>query len=168
MEYRELYDEKRRPLGRAIAPGESVPEGAYLLTVGIWIVNDQKQVLITRRSLEKRWAPGKWENPSGHVQQGETGEDAIIRELREETGLIASKENIHHLGTARVWPYFGDNYVVRMNANLADVRLQPGETCDVKWVTLAELDRMLQDGEMAASTLAHMAYYRETFERWVK
>ncbi|MDD6040414.1 MAG: NUDIX domain-containing protein [Clostridia bacterium] len=168
MEYLELYDENRQPLGITITRGEAVPPNAYMLTVGIWIVNDQKQVLLTRRSLEKRYAPGKWENPSGHVQKGETREDAIIRELREETGIIAQKESIHHLGTVRVWPYFGDNYVVRMNVDLADVRLQPGETCDVRWATLAELDDMLQNGRMAPSTLKHMAFYREAFERWVK
>lgn len=168
MEYRELYDENRQPLGIAITKSDPVPPNAYMLTVGIWIVNDRKQVLLTRRSLEKRYAPGMWENPAGHVQKGETCEDAIIRELREETGIMARKENIHHLGTARVWPYFGDNYVVRMNVDLADVKLQPGETCDVKWATLAELDHMLQNGEMARSTLDHMAFYREAFERWVK
>ena len=168
MEYRELYDENRQPLGIAITKSDPVPPNAYMLTVGIWIVNDQKQILLTRRSFEKRYAPSMWENPAGHVQKGETCEDAIIRELREETGIMASKENIHHLGTARVWPYFGDNYVVRMNVDLADVKLQPGETCDVKWVTLAELDHMLQTGEMARSTLDHMAFYREAFERWVK
>ena len=168
MEYRELYDENRQPLGIAITKSDPVPPNAYMLTVGIWIVNDQKQILLTRRSFEKRYAPGMWENPAGHVQKGETCEDAIIRELREETGIIAQKENIHHLGTARVWPYFGDNYVVHMNVNLSDVTLQPGETCDVKWVTLAELDHMLQTGEMARSTLDHMAFYREAFERWVK
>ena len=91
MEYRELYDENRNPLGIAIAKGETVPANAYMLTVGIWIVNDQKQILLTRRSLEKRYAPGMWENPAGHVQKGETCEDAIIRELREETGATAEK-----------------------------------------------------------------------------
>ena len=53
MEYRELYDENRNPLGIAITKGEPVPANAYMLTVGIWIVNDQKQILLTRRSLEK-------------------------------------------------------------------------------------------------------------------
>ena len=79
MEYRELYDENRQPLGIAITKSDPVPPNAYMLTVGIWIVNDQKQILLTRRSFEKRYAPGMWENPAGHVQKGETCEDAIIR-----------------------------------------------------------------------------------------
>ena len=109
MEYRELYDENRQPLGIAITKSDPVPPNAYMLTVGIWIVNDQKQILLTRRSFEKRYAPGMWENPAGHVQKGETCEDAIIRELREETGMLAA--NWVHLTDLVTAPGFCDEVI---------------------------------------------------------
>ena len=168
MEYRELYDENLQPLGRALTEGEPIPPDAYELTVGIWIVDHQKRILITKRSAEKRFAPGKWENPSGHVQQGETREEAVIRELQEETGITVRPEDVILLGTGRVWPHISGNYLANMDVDLADVRLQPGETCDVQLVTLDELDRMFENGDMASSALAHMAFYREAFEKYVK
>jgi len=50
------------------------------------IIVDQKRVLLVCR----RQAEGKllWTFPSGKVEQGESGEDAAVRETREEVGLI--------------------------------------------------------------------------------
>ena len=165
MELRDLYDADRRLLGRAIRPDEKVPEGAYVVCVGMWVINSRKEILITKRAPEKRFAPGKWENPAGHLIHGETSEDAVIRELREETGVEVAREDIFLLGTTRVGHFFGDNYCVRKDVELENVKLQPGETCDVKWVTLPELERMARDEELAPSVWAHMDAYREAFYR---
>lgn len=168
IEYRELYDENRRPLGRTIAAGEKVPKGAFVVAVGMWIVNSRHEILLTQRSPEKRFAPGKWENTSGHLQAGETCEQAIIRELREETGIEAAPEDIRYLGTAKAAPYFGDNYCVYKDVELDLLRFQPGETCGAKWVTLEELERMMRDGETSPSMGSHMESYREALYRAVR
>ena len=64
MELRDLYDAERNLLGKAIRPDEKVPEGAYVVCVGMWVVNSRREILLTRRAPEKRFAPGKWENPA--------------------------------------------------------------------------------------------------------
>ena len=40
-----------------------------------------------RRSPTKDFAPGRWETGSGRVEAGEHPEEAVHREVREETGL---------------------------------------------------------------------------------
>lgn len=47
--------------------------------------------LITKRVVTKAWAPGWWEVSGGAVQAGEASEDAVIREVKEETGLDVTK-----------------------------------------------------------------------------
>ena len=163
QELMDLYDGDRKPLGRTVRRKASLPEGEYIVAVGIWIVNSERKILLTKRSPEKRYMPGKWENTGGHVLAGETSEQAVIRELREETGIEVRPADMRFLGTAKVDYYFGDNYCVYQDVDLCDVRLQPGETCDVKWVTLGELERMARDGELAASVWVHMDAYRDAF-----
>jgi nucleoside triphosphatase len=57
-------------------------------TVGVFIFNPTGDLLLVK---SHKW-PGKYVVPGGHVELGETLEEAAIREAKEETGL-----DIHHL-----------------------------------------------------------------------
>lgn len=50
------------------------------------IVNDKEEVLITRRSAEQDQG-NKWEFPGGKIEEDETSEQALKREIREELGI---------------------------------------------------------------------------------
>jgi len=45
------------------------------------------QVLLGHRTSSRRWYPDVWDLPGGHVEQGESEPQALIRELREELGV---------------------------------------------------------------------------------
>ena len=51
------------------------------------IVNDEGKVLLEKRALHMNNYPGCWGLPGGWVEWGETGEQAIIREVKEELGV---------------------------------------------------------------------------------
>lgn len=55
------------------------------LLVTAAVIFDRGKVLITRRPDDKRH-PGYWEFPGGKVDPGESPEEALIREIREELG----------------------------------------------------------------------------------
>jgi len=54
----------------------------YRPCVGIVLFNDEKKVFVGER-LDN---PGSWQMPQGGIDEGETVEEASMRELREETG----------------------------------------------------------------------------------
>jgi 8-oxo-dGTP diphosphatase len=61
-----------------------------LLVSACALIDADKRVLIARRPEGKPLA-GLWEFPGGKVEAGETPEDALIRELREELSIRVTK-----------------------------------------------------------------------------
>ncbi len=55
------------------------------LAVGAVVLQDNKILLVKRKYPP---SAGWWSVPGGHVEEGETLENAVLRELQEETGLI--------------------------------------------------------------------------------
>lgn len=65
--------------------GEERTRKRIILGVGAVVWNDREQVLLIRRRNPPR--QDEWSLPGGKVEFGETLEEALAREVREETGL---------------------------------------------------------------------------------
>lgn len=89
-------------------------------------------VLIALRGREMR-DPGCWEFPGGKIEPGETPQQALIRELREELGVEV--EVLDHVVTSRLAPIELSTWRCRL------VRGEPQaiEHAEVRWVAPAEL-----------------------------
>ncbi|MCG2829031.1 NUDIX domain-containing protein [Methanothermobacter sp. K4] len=59
----------------------------YILAVRAFIEDDNGRVLIIKRSENSKTNPSTWELPGGKIGTGESIEEALKREVREETGL---------------------------------------------------------------------------------
>lgn len=64
--------------------------------VGVYLLNSKKQVLLGLR--KSAHAQGTWCPPGGHMEYGETNEQAAVREVKEETGLILEPEDLVFAG----------------------------------------------------------------------
>jgi len=67
---------------------------ASVQAVGAVVLDGDGRVLLVLRGRPP--AAGTWTLPGGKVEMGETPEAAVVRELREETALVASV--VHDLG----------------------------------------------------------------------
>jgi len=64
------------------------------LSVRVLLTDDEGKVLILKRSTNSRTNPGKWELPGGKVDQGESFDHALLREVYEETKLKITLEHV--------------------------------------------------------------------------
>ena len=143
MEYNDIYDRNRRLTGRVHRRGTPWKDGEFGLVVCVWVYDGEGNLLLTRRAKGKSFA-GTWENSGGAAKAGENSLQAIARELREETGIRAEESEFELISSDRDNHTFYDFYCLRKKFPIQDVVLQPGETDDVKWVTLAEVHEMIE------------------------
>ena len=61
--------------------------GSPALQVVAGLIERDDTLLLARRRSDDRHNPGLWEFPGGKVEPGETPEQALARELREELGI---------------------------------------------------------------------------------
>lgn len=91
-----LIDETGLVVGKALR--SECHSGSMLLhpVVHLHIFDKQGRLYLQRRSMSKEIQPGKWDTAvGGHVDYGETIEEALYREVREELG-ITDFEPIHN------------------------------------------------------------------------
>ena len=99
----------------------------------IW---DKDKFMICQRPAHK--ARGLlWEFVGGKVEPGETKEQALIRECREELAITLSVEDVF-MDVVHAYPDI-DVHLTLFNATIADGFPQKLEHNDIKWITPAEI-----------------------------
>jgi len=66
----------------------------YGLAVRVILTDPQGKILILKRSTDSKTNPGKWDLPGGKVNQDESFDHALIREVYEETNLKISLDHV--------------------------------------------------------------------------
>ena len=129
----------------------------YRASVGLMILNDKFEVFVGRRVDSKTEA---WQMPQGGIDDGETPEEAAMREMKEETGtdnaeiiaktkewykydlpsyLISKLWNGRYRGQRQKWfllKYLGQNDEI-------NIHYANAEFTDWKWVKIEELTQII-------------------------
>ena len=153
MEYWDIYDKNKQKTGRTMKRNDwCLKDDEYHLTVLGVVVRPDGRFLITQRVMTKSWAPGWWEVSGGAAMAGEESLEAVIREVKEETGLdVSGAEGGYMFSYHRENPGEGDNYFVDiyrfvLDFDEDDLNLQEAETLGYKLATAEEIRELAQLG----------------------
>lgn len=69
-------------------------EYVFGLAVRVLLTDEDGKILIIKRSTDSKTNSGKWELPGGKVDQGESFDHALIREVFEETKLEIALDHV--------------------------------------------------------------------------
>ena len=116
----------------------------------VFVSNDNNQVLLQKRSANKRMFPNKWTLLTGHVELGESFEEAGLREIKEEIGMDVSLNNLH-LFARRIFTKEDSNpdvtyfFYTKCNLSETDFIIQQEELSEVKWYSIDEVINMIRN-----------------------
>lgn len=125
----------------ALKPGE------YHLVVHIWVTSDNGQILIQKRSQNKKLMPGEWAATGGAAVSGEDSFKAASRELFEELSINSTPETLKKLFRLKRRNSLLDVWTTKCNTPANELKLQESEVADAKWVSVPELKNMIKKGE---------------------
>ena len=149
MEYLDIYDENNNYLGYSEERKKAHNENLWHRHVSCWIMNEKGQILLQQRSLTKTKNPGMWSKTGGHVDKGETPNEAIKREVFEEIGLSVKDEDIFNIEIFKSKNpkehYYSYGYIFFTNFKEEDYILQKEEVEQVKYYSIEEMEKLKLD-----------------------
>ena len=123
-------------------------KGLWHRAVYGFIFNNKGDVLLQKRSANKKLWPNLWDvTAGGHVLAGEFGSQALIREIREELGIDVTEEEVKYLvGSTSINikgniinKHFNECYIVTKDIDISKIILQEEEVSDIKWFKKEEI-----------------------------
>lgn len=147
------------------------------LTIKAVIFNKEGKILLLKRAKEGVRNAGKYDLPGGWLEEGESAEEVLKREIQEETSLTDIKIGAlirfaeFRNEEGKISKFRGLRYLV--NSNEEEVELNPREHSDFKWLdidkAIEKLDKKDSFEEEKMETLKEAKKYleRETaLEGW--
>jgi 8-oxo-dGTP diphosphatase len=126
------------------------------ITACVFIHKDNK-ALIARRADTKSFLPGVWELMGGHIEFGETIEDGLMRELKEELDVEIVIDRPYH-----VFTYLTDNntehvveieYLAILKNPDQKIVIKPEDHSDFKWITESEIEIYFEGNDQEATAV---------------
>ena len=109
-------------------------------TTLIYIEKDNKYLMLHRIKKENDFNKDKWIGVGGKIEEGETPDECVIREVKEETGLMILKP---HLCGVKQFPMDGGRYIVFIfETDQFEGELADSEEGKMHWIKDSDLSNV--------------------------
>ncbi len=146
---------------------ESIELGDIYRVSALWISNSKNQILIAKRSINKKNDPGKWGPAvSGTVERKEGYWENIIKETEEEIGIDLEKYNFKEIDKIRVkgkYNFFCQWYFLEEDLEIDKLVLQGDEVDKIMWINKKDFENRLKTNpeEYTISMPQHFAFLKK-------
>lgn len=118
---------------------------AWSRVVAACVIRDSSgKYLLVQEAQPKVY--GLWNLAAGHVDKGESIEEAAVREAKEETGLCVELVDKVGIWQDKVEEPIRHAFKVKIVGG--NIEPQPGEILDVQWFTYDQIIQMKKDGQL--------------------
>ncbi|OGM01790.1 hypothetical protein A3K72_00235 [Candidatus Woesearchaeota archaeon RBG_13_36_6] len=111
----------------------------YATVVGV--VKYKDRILLLKRHSKRSCSPNKWQPVSGYFKEKEAAEDAVLREVKEETGLdgkiIKAGKVFENKDKWGRW--ITKLFLIKVKSN--KLKLDPHEHSEHRWIKPAEYSK---------------------------
>jgi isopentenyldiphosphate isomerase len=126
-------------------------KGLWHRIVRVMVEDERHNILLQMRGPNVDTSPNMWDHSAaGHVDEGETYEQAALRELAEETGIRA--KHIREIGTFKSNNTYDNRILNRINkvyrlviASATPLYPEMGEVTELKWISKNNLSQLIAD-----------------------
>ena len=151
VEYVDIYDRNKNKTGKTKVRHEGpLSSDEYVIGVQLVIINSNNEILITKRSDNKRVLPGKWECNGGGIIAGESSLEGLRREIREELGIELDSDKIKFFKTVIKDDKHNikDIYLYRDEVDIDSLAIPTEEVSMAKYVSINEYMDMFNVGDI--------------------
>ena len=164
LEFFDVLDENGQKTGKIKERSLVHEDGDIHGTVHIWIRRKTEKgydLLLQKRSMEKDSFPGCYDiSSAGHISAGDEPLESAIRELSEELGIHANKDELKYVGIHEgiaSGHFHGRDfknheisnvYIYEEPVHIAKLDLQQEEVSEVVWIDLEELIQKIKRDEI--------------------
>jgi isopentenyldiphosphate isomerase len=156
-EYIDIVDQNGRPIGLSAPKSEIHAKGHLHNTAHVWFFTSKGEILLQQRAASKAICPLLWDvSVAGHIDAGETPEQAAVREAKEEIGITISEDQLINIGVFECFQSypngiidneFHNTFIAEIKIDLEDLILQKDEVEALKFVTIPEFQILLSNSE---------------------
>lgn len=123
-------------------------KGLWHRAVYAFIIDDKGNILLQKRSNNKKLWPNMWDvTVGGHVDAGEFGRQALIREVKEELGIEINDNDVKYLISSTsinkqgniINKHYNECYLITKNIDISDINIQKEEVSEVRYFSKDEL-----------------------------